>query len=250
MDLEDQEALWTEFETLADEIVAVGRDSNLPFIAAASDIGDPNPLRDHAGNVLAETRFKWLDPTLEYWKDPAFALRSAFVMAVRHCSEPFYYADKLFGSWRRNFALEAINQQAEIDALGVATAIICPCYSPRGVVGAVVWASDAADVNVAEVFRQRATELHVLTMKFISTYRDVHAGAQAAKLVDLTRREVVCLKWAAAGKTDAEIATIIGVSQPTVRFHLTNAFRKLGVSGRSQAVRLATNLGYIGEASP
>lgn len=246
---QEHDTLWTEFQTLADAIVAFGQESNLPYIAAASDIGDPHPLRDKDGNILAETTFKWLDPTLEYWKDPAFALRSGFIMAVRHCSEPFYFADGDFKSWRRNFALEAINSEAEFDTYGVSTAIICPCYSPRGVVGAVVWASDDPDVDVAGVFETSAADLHALALKFLSIYRDARAGAQAAHLVDLTRREIVCLKWAAAGKTDAEIATIIGVSQPTVRFHLTNAFRKLGVSGRSQAVRLATNLGYIGGAS-
>lgn len=62
----------------------------------------------------------------------------------------------------------------------------------------------------------------------------------------LTRRETQCLKWAAAGKTDHEIVTIIGISQPTARFHITNSSRKLGASGRSQAVHRATTLGYIG----
>ncbi len=246
----EQDTLWSEFQVLADAVVAAGEDINLPYIAAASDIGDPHPLRDKDGRILAETKFRWIDPKLEYWKDPAFALRSGFILAVRHCSEPFFFSDGAFRSWRRNYALDAINHEAEFDTYGVASAIICPCYSPRGVVGAVVWASDDPNTKVGEVFERQAAELHTLALKFLSTYRDARAGAQAANLVDLTRREIVCLKWAAAGKTDAEIATIIGVSQPTVRFHLTNAFRKLGVSGRSQAVRLATNLGYIGEASP
>ncbi|HAQ76512.1 MAG TPA: LuxR family transcriptional regulator, partial [Hyphomonas sp.] len=58
-----------------------------------------------------------------------------------------------------------------------------------------------------------------------------------------------CLKWAAIGKTDSEIATIMGISVPTIRFHLTNAGQKLSVSGRAQAVRVATSLGYIGRSA-
>lgn len=63
---------------------------------------------------------------------------------------------------------------------------------------------------------------------------------------DLTRREIQCLKWAALGKTDSEIANIVGIAVPTIRFHLTNAGKKLGVDGREQAVSAATDLGFVG----
>jgi DNA-binding CsgD family transcriptional regulator len=62
----------------------------------------------------------------------------------------------------------------------------------------------------------------------------------------LTRREIQCLKWAAAGKTDGVIAELMRISAPTVRFHLKNAATKLRVVGRSQAVREAAALGYVG----
>ena len=52
----------------------------------------------------------------------------------------------------------------------------------------------------------------------------------------LTARESECLAWAAQGKTDQETAKIIGVSPRTVRFHIDNAKKKLGVATRIQAV--------------
>ena len=79
----------------------------------------------------------------------------------------------------------------------------------------------------------------------MAAYHEATDGETAAP-VRLTRREIQCLKWAAAGKTDGEISEIVGISLPTVRFHITNASRKLGVPGRSQAVHRAANLGYIG----
>jgi DNA-binding CsgD family transcriptional regulator len=109
-----------------------------------------------------------------------------------------------------------------------------------------VWATGDAQVDVSAVFRERAEQMFLLSLKFLSAYRDARQPPAPGEAVEFTRREIQCLKWAAAGKTDSEIATIMKVSVPTIRFHLTNASRKLGVSGRSQTIRLATTLGYIG----
>jgi len=47
------------------------------------------------------------------------------------------------------------------------------------------------------------------------------------KLIDLGKREVETLTWAARGKTSAEIAQILGLSKRTVDFHIDNARVKL-----------------------
>jgi DNA-binding CsgD family transcriptional regulator len=57
---------------------------------------------------------------------------------------------------------------------------------------------------------------------------------------------VDCLRWAALGKTDQEIAEILARSRPTVRFHLSNATAKLNASNRSQAIFKASQLGFLG----
>ena len=124
---------------------------------------------------------------------------------------------------------------------------IAPIHSPMGVIGAIVWATDDSSADISSIFKAHGARLYLLALRFLSAYRDAALPAAATELVEFTRREAQCLKWAAAGKTDAEIATIMGVSAPTVRFHMTNASRKLGVSGRSQTIRLATTLGYIGQ---
>jgi DNA-binding CsgD family transcriptional regulator len=54
--------------------------------------------------------------------------------------------------------------------------------------------------------------------------------------VHLTARERDALAWVAEGKSDWEIATILGLSETTVRFHVDNARKKLGAVNRAQAV--------------
>jgi DNA-binding CsgD family transcriptional regulator len=53
----------------------------------------------------------------------------------------------------------------------------------------------------------------------------------------LTKREAEILYWAAAGKTNDEIAQIVGATTGTVKKHLQHVYDKLGVPNRAAAVR-------------
>ncbi len=231
-------------DRLAVEVRDRGVEIHLPYIAVSADIGDPEPMRDGQGRPFAETLFRWLDPGLQYWKDRGFALRSAFVFACRYTAEPFYFQDGRFGAWRRSPRLEGINVIQSADTVEIGTAIVAPAHLPGGVIGAIVWASPEA-FDVRPIFEQRAAELSILSLRFMAAYND--RGSSPDGLVHLTRREIQCLKWAAKGKTDSEIAEIVKISMPTVRFHMRNAADKMGVVGRPQAVHRASVLGYVGE---
>lgn len=56
---------------------------------------------------------------------------------------------------------------------------------------------------------------------------------------ELTPREYECLLWAAEGKTDWEIANILGVSMPTVIKHLLSAREKIGAVNKTHMIALA-----------
>lgn len=60
---------------------------------------------------------------------------------------------------------------------------------------------------------------------------------QLRTTVELTRRENEVLLWLAEGKTNAEIAVILGISPRTVAKHLENLFSKLGFENRASAIR-------------
>jgi DNA-binding NarL/FixJ family response regulator len=61
----------------------------------------------------------------------------------------------------------------------------------------------------------------------------------------LTERELQVLTWVARGKSSADIATILGISERTVNFHMDNAMRKAGVATRVQAAVKCAMLGLI-----
>jgi DNA-binding NarL/FixJ family response regulator len=80
-------------------------------------------------------------------------------------------------------------------------------------------------------------------MLLLSVRPDAPAVQQAAPPhrpeVPLTPRETEVLSWLAKGKTNRDIAEILGMSHRTVNKHLEHIFEKLGVETRSAATALA-----------
>lgn len=68
------------------------------------------------------------------------------------------------------------------------------------------------------------------------------ASALACAALPVTAREREVLAWLAAGKTDREIAEILGISARTVQKHLERLYVKLGVETRTAAVMRALAL--------
>jgi DNA-binding NarL/FixJ family response regulator len=61
----------------------------------------------------------------------------------------------------------------------------------------------------------------------------------------LTPRETTILVAVASGQTTKTISQELWLSEHTVKFHLTNIYRKLGVSNRSAAVRYAFENDFV-----
>lgn len=93
--------------------------------------------------------------------------------------------------------------------------------------------------------------------ELITCIHDVLAGktylapAAAAKLAEgmarmqVTPRELSTLRLMADGKSNKEIATSLGITERTVKSHLGHLFEKLGVTSRTEAVKVATRRGLV-----
>jgi DNA-binding NarL/FixJ family response regulator len=71
---------------------------------------------------------------------------------------------------------------------------------------------------------------------------DESASARAA---GLTEREIAILKAVARGLSNQAIGKELWVTEQTVKFHLTNIYRKLGVANRTEAARYAYQNGLV-----
>ncbi|WP_326542876.1 autoinducer binding domain-containing protein [Pseudorhodoferax sp.] len=84
----------------------------------------------------------------------------------------------------------------------------------------------------------------------------VHAGHEAMKAcgqdpareqppAGLSDREIDVLRWTAEGKTSAEVADILNISERTVNFHINSVVAKLGACNKTSAAVRAAMLGLL-----
>jgi DNA-binding NarL/FixJ family response regulator len=77
-------------------------------------------------------------------------------------------------------------------------------------------------------------------------YMVASQAAEEEPLIEpLTPRETQVLMLLADGLSNKAIAARLGVSDETVKFHLTSIFGKLGASNRTDAVRQAIRRGLV-----
>ena len=76
------------------------------------------------------------------------------------------------------------------------------------------------------------------------------AARQSESPGGLTRRELEILRLVAEGHSNSQLARMLWVTEQTVKFHLSNIYRKLGVSNRTEASRWAQLNGLLSEQPP
>ncbi|MCQ2524059.1 MAG: LuxR C-terminal-related transcriptional regulator [Lachnospiraceae bacterium] len=81
--------------------------------------------------------------------------------------------------------------------------------------------------------------------KSVAEHYPAYGGINQLSLVDFKETDLWVLKMQAQGKTQAEIAEALGVTLRTVKYYSAENYRKLGVSGKTEAVQKARNLNLI-----
>ena len=85
-----------------------------------------------------------------------------------------------------------------------------------------------------------------LLLKPITSRSTVLGMGQPEPLAEpLTERERQVLQRIAQGLANKQIAAALGISEHTVKFHLSSIYAKLGATNRTEAVRLGTLQGII-----
>ncbi len=83
--------------------------------------------------------------------------------------------------------------------------------------------------------------------KVLKQFQDftLMGGAMETLATPLTSRELEVLGYAARGYINKQIAYQLGVSEQTIKNHMTSILRKLDANDRTQAVVLALPYGWI-----
>jgi len=97
-----------------------------------------------------------------------------------------------------------------------------------------LYAVDAGLVTVAP------SHLALLNTSLIS-----QTTSQPESQISLTSRELEVLTLLSDGLANKQISIELGISEHTVKFHVSSIYQKLNVSNRAEAVRLGIQLGLI-----
>ncbi|WP_254789674.1 response regulator [Variovorax sp. OV329] len=135
-------------------------------------------------------------------------------------------------AWRSPQAAQWLPLLGPVEHAGHLPRSLAPALTP----GAAVRAGTSTGVRLS------VRNLGVATLGETMLLLAQERGSQPGRLAEaaLTPRETEVLSWLAKGKTNRDIADILGMSPRTVNKHLEHIFEKLGVETRAAAAALAS----------
>lgn len=181
----------------------------------------------------------WPQDWLDFYQENDFVAHDALPIESRRRVRPFWYSEVIS-------RLKLSAKQKELYDAGVAygwkDVFGVPIHGPGNLQGLVTMATrqelklSPAACAVLEGMARAVWERCRTAEGF---------GLGVVELPKLSARELECLQWAAAGKSDADIAILVGIKPATAHFHVERAKKKLGVRTRVEAVAVGVLHGII-----
>jgi DNA-binding CsgD family transcriptional regulator len=177
---------------------------------------------------------EWL---LEYQKND-YVRHDLLPSLARLSPTPFTWVEALRDRKQTPKQVEFHNWIREI---GIVDGFAVPIHLPAGDIGLCVSVSH----HVIDDAEERLA-LHLASLYAHDRCRALGGSIEASTAkTPLSPRELECLKWVLAGKSDTDIGKILGISHTTAHFHIERVKKKLGVRTRTQAAAMVATLGYL-----
>lgn len=185
------------------------------------------------------------DDWMEYYAQQGFDRVDPVISCLRESSETFAWEDmpKKFELTKKQKLCLSMGEEAKLYN-GVATPIWgANRFSALGF--ATTEKNDACN-------RESVTLdlIHAFSNHFYLVFERLHkkkhqlANDEFSNIV-LTSQEHEVLSWASRGKSNTDISDILFISVSTVKYHMQNIYKKLGVNDRVVACTKAISLGLI-----
>ncbi|MDX1580466.1 MAG: LuxR family transcriptional regulator [Alphaproteobacteria bacterium] len=211
----------TDLDSLADAFEQALSPLGFDKFACLSIVDFENPPQD----MVAFARYP--EDWVERYQEQGYVLKDPMMHATMTSRVPFRWQDQL-----PKLKLDGIQRQimSEAEEAGIKYGYTIPVHNRL---------SNSANLTVcaseAELPAESYSATHLMAVYLYEAGKRIVRAEQKTK-PRLSPRERECLKWVAAGKSDWEIGSILGISQNTAHFYVEGAKRKLEVSTRIQAV--------------
>jgi LuxR family transcriptional regulator, quorum-sensing system regulator SolR len=190
---------------------------------------------------LIAPRVLWCSNYPEAWKgryeQQGYLRRDPTVAHAITSDEPVVWDDALFAS--------CPELRDEARAHGLVHGWAHPRRDARGFVSLLSCARAEPEISEAEAAAktERFQWLSYLCHDGMLKHWDVALNGTVQ--AELSQRELEVLRWCCDGKTSADMAMIIGLSEATVNFHIRNACVKLGTGNKTAAAVRAALMGLL-----
>lgn len=124
---------------------------------------------------------------------------------------------------------------------GYISGVCVPMRAADGAIGVVAMVGDRPDIADGEFRELVAFGSHVFRRA-----EEINGAVNRARPApSLSAREVALLTFLVHGHSDREIASLNGITEATVRFHLKNARKKIGAVSRTHLAAKVVALGFV-----
>ncbi|SIP99147.1 DNA-binding transcriptional regulator, CsgD family [Rhizobium sp. RU35A] len=184
-----------------------------------------------SGNTIITN---WPSELLAHFDQAGLLQSSPILQRLRASTLPFTYSMADIARQRGDTVSFDLFQR-----FGLTSGVYFPVHDSSGKRGCVSFCGDGVMFTVQQMVELMYLSVHVY--QGLAEIRDIDVRVSD----QLSEREIDCLNWTAAGKTSAEIADILELSEHTVNHYLNRATKKLDAVNRSQAVAKALRAGLI-----
>ncbi|WP_137132381.1 LuxR family transcriptional regulator [Rhizobium sp. FY34] len=176
----------------------------------------------------------WPSELLSLFDQASMLQNSPNLQRMRQSTRPFRYSAVEVARERGDTVAKEL-----FERFGMGEGAFFPAHDPLGNRGAVGFSGEKADFS-----HQQMMELSYISIHIYQRLAEIRA-IDVRPVETLSEREIDCLNWTAAGKTSAEIADILNLSEHTVNHYLNRATKKLNTVNRTQAVAKSLRIGLI-----
>jgi len=237
------------------------------FIEKLNGVSDPAELRSIFGTAVGEMGFRYfayhLVKVAEIGDRLPYAITTYPEAWISHyIGEGYLQEDPVLGEGpkrRTPFAWSEINMPEQISRkqkrlfdeardIEIRDGFTIPIHGRNGEFATMSLVPDGNETEAREVMTRNRHLLHLMSLYYHSHTCSIliersMRSPRSKGLLSPREREV--LFWTAKGKTNSEIAIILGLSDKAIEFHLDNAKKKLNVFNKTHAVVKAIMLGQI-----
>ncbi|WP_306118388.1 MULTISPECIES: LuxR family transcriptional regulator [unclassified Roseitalea] len=180
----------------------------------------------------------WPESLVKAYDEMGLLKSSPMFKALKTSTKPYVWSHK------REARHYIKDNDPQIERLfcahGMCNGVQFSVQEPGGKRGVIGYSGDRAPPMEAEL-----AELSYFSMLVYDRLWELKKCGKAGSPQKLSTRENECLMWTASGKTSAEIAIILKLSEHTVNHYLTAACQKLGATNRAHAVYKAMRAGLL-----